>query len=296
MKGLSKLIYRYHQFKRHPLARLRIWRVMFRYLLFNMASGNREKIYDFIGGLKFYATRGDAGIVANIYTGLYDFEEMSFMLHYLRDQNIFVDVGANVGEYALLASGIANAHSFAYEPVPTTFDKLKKNVAVNGLQNKIEARNKGVSSKKSTLFFTQNKGVMNHVLKGKKQGAIEVEVESLNEAFKMTSADLLKIDVEGHEMEVLDGADQLLSSDRLQAIIIEINDRTTVAGYSPNAVHDRLSKHGFFPVQYLPLSRKLIQLQTYKKDQFNTIYIKNIENASTLLKSGKKISVFGLSY
>lgn len=296
MKGLRKLIYRYKQFKSHPLAKGRIWQIMLRYVFFNLAIGKKEKIYRFIGGLKFYATKGDAGIVANVYTGLYDFEEMSFLLHYLKENDIFIDVGANVGEYSLLASGMAKARSFAYEPIHSTFEKLSRNIILNKLEDKVTLRNKGVSSKSERLCFTINKGVMNHVSSNKNDDTVEVMVESLDESFIETSADLIKIDVEGHENEVLSGAHKVLSSERLQALIIEINNRATQAGYSPREIHEQLLNYGFYPVAYLPFERSLIRLDDFKKDQFNTIYIKNIDSALERLKYGKDIGIFGFKY
>jgi len=59
-------------------------------------------LYPYVGNLSYLARPGMAGIVGNIYMGLEDFEEQSFLLHLLQPGDLFVDVGANMGAYSLL--------------------------------------------------------------------------------------------------------------------------------------------------------------------------------------------------
>lgn len=81
---------------------------------------------NWIHGPQFYARKGDAGIVANNYFGLFEFEDSMFALQFLRSQDTFLDVGANLGHYSILVSGIHNCSSIAIEPIPSTFQQLKK--------------------------------------------------------------------------------------------------------------------------------------------------------------------------
>jgi hypothetical protein len=62
----------------------------------------------------------------NIYTGLHEFEDMSFLLHFLRPADLFIDIGANVGAYTIFASGIVAATSISIEPISQIFEILKK--------------------------------------------------------------------------------------------------------------------------------------------------------------------------
>jgi predicted RNA methylase len=75
------------------------------------------------------------GATGNIYAGLHDFHEMALLLHFLRPCDVFVDIGANVGAYSVLASGVVGAKTFAFEPVPQTFACLRDNVRMNDLQD-----------------------------------------------------------------------------------------------------------------------------------------------------------------
>jgi len=66
-------------------------------------------IKPFIGKVRFYAKKALTGITGNIYTGLHEFTDMTFLLHFLRAGDVFFDIGANVSSYTLLASGINRA-------------------------------------------------------------------------------------------------------------------------------------------------------------------------------------------
>ena len=58
-------------------------------------------VYDWINGSRFLVKTGETGLTGNIYTGLHEFPDMGFLLHFLRSDDLFVDVGANVGSYTI---------------------------------------------------------------------------------------------------------------------------------------------------------------------------------------------------
>ena len=106
-------------------------------------------------------------MASNIYTGLEDFEEMGFLLHLLREGDLFVDVGANEGAYTLLAAGVCQAEAIAIEPIPATVNLLLLNLRINDLLDSVTVGNFGVGSSCSELYFTQEQGVLNHALMNK---------------------------------------------------------------------------------------------------------------------------------
>ena len=61
------------------------------------------------------------GATMNFYCGLHEVDDMAFVFHLLRPGDGFLDVGANVGKYMILASGAAQARTLALEPIPATF-------------------------------------------------------------------------------------------------------------------------------------------------------------------------------
>ena len=138
-KIIQKLKLRNKQFGHHPITKDKRIKGLWRYVSFNILNKFKANIkYNWIGNLAFYASKGDAGIVANIYYGLHEFNESMFILHYLREKDVFLDIGANVGHYSLLASGIKNCHSISIEPVPSTFKRLNEQVILNKLRIKLQ--------------------------------------------------------------------------------------------------------------------------------------------------------------
>jgi hypothetical protein len=138
-KIVQRLKLRNQQFSNHPVTKDNRIKALTKYIVFNSVNQIQSNIkYNWIENLVFYASKGDGGIVGNIYYGLYEFDESMFMLHYLREEDIFLDIGANVGHYSLLASGIKNCQSISIEPVPNTFERLNQQVNLNKLEKKFQ--------------------------------------------------------------------------------------------------------------------------------------------------------------
>lgn len=278
MDILNKLNKRASEFKKHPLTDKNIFRAIGAYLCFNIYSFFKEEIkYNWVGELKFIARKGDAGIVANIYFGLYEFKESAFLLHFLRKEDIFLDVGANLGHYSLLASGITRSHSIAVEPVPQSLAQLAKQIELNHLDKKITIHNLGVSDEASKLYFSTDRGTMNRVVDENYGNSVKIPVSTIDEIASGLAINLMKIDVEGFEKKVLLGGSRTLQNKSLKAIIIEINHNTQKYGVKAKEIVDLLMIKGFHPYDYNPENRQLIKLNSYNHMQFNTIFVRDFE-------------------
>lgn len=143
---------------------------------------------------------------------------------------VVLDVGANIGFVSLLLSKIPNITIFSFEPVARTFELLKKNIEQNQARM-IAPFNLGFSDKKQRLFIGPPTGSQHPRYKtgNKKTGLFSVhashtgkDAEEFGEMAEFTTIDLfceeqnlqevnyIKIDVEGHEMNVLHGATKTL--------------------------------------------------------------------------------------
>lgn len=178
-------------------------------------------LYDWINGSKFLVKTGETGLTGNIYTGLHEFPDMGFLLHFLRGEDLFVDIGANVGSYTILACSVAGAKGIAFEPVPSTYNRLVANMRLNHLENTVKCINKGVGYQQGTVAFTGDGDTTNHVIASDEQcnNKSIVEMISLDTALNGEEPSLIKIDVEGYETPVLEGANKTLKSQRLNAVI-----------------------------------------------------------------------------
>lgn len=248
-------------------------------------------IYQFTENSKLVMWKGLTGATGNLYCGLLEFDDMGFLLHFLRDKDLFIDIGANVGAYTILASGEVGASTIAIEPIPSTFKNLIENININQIQEKVKALNIGLGSKKDILRFTQSMDTVNHVATENESDTINIEVQKLDTIILQKKPLLIKIDVEGFETDVLEGSEEALKSEDLKAIIIELNGSGKRYGYDENLIHINLLNHGFKPYKYNPKTRKLLQIEQF--GNHNTIYIKDFEFVMNRIKTSRKMSIGG---
>ncbi len=252
--------------------------------------------YNYIGNTKLKVKKGFSSAELQYYCGLFDFAEMGFLLHFLRKEDTFVDVGANVGVYSLLASGHIGAKTIAYEPVPSTFDYLNENIKLNNIQDHTELNNIGVADKTGTLKFTSNFDAVNHVIniENSNESYIEVPVSTLDNTLEIYDPTLIKIDVEGYETMVIKGALNTLKKQSLKAIIIELNGLSDVFGFDEQKIHEKILDEGFVPYTYNPFERKLTEIDGIGTD--NTIYLRDIEFVKERILLAPIVNVFGSSF
>jgi FkbM family methyltransferase len=281
----------------HPLCKRHPFRSMFRFILWQLQcniSPDELIVKDYIPGVKFYARKVLTGITGNIYSGLHEFNDMMFLLHFLRREDTFFDVGANVGSYALLASGGCKAKSIAIEPVPATFDILTKNIALNSLQDTVTLINAGAGAEAGMLAFSVNEDTTNHVIAESETGTsntIKVPIITIDSLSAQTLPALIKIDVEGFETEVLKGMEKTLANPVLKAIIIELNGSGARYGFDENKIHGLLISQGFKSYQYSPFERALIASEKF--GDFNTIYCRDINFINDRIKNAAGIQLMG---
>jgi hypothetical protein len=118
-----------------------------------------------------------------------------------------------------------------------------------------------------------------------------VEISSLDLITATERApSLIKIDVEGFEQEVINGANALLRNEELKAIIVELNGSGERYGYDEGKIHEQLLGNNFQPYMYDPFTRKLSLLKTF--GNHNTVYIRDLNFVEQRLKTAAPIEVF----
>jgi FkbM family methyltransferase len=218
------------------------------------------------------ARSGMTGVTGNVYVGLHEFQEMGFLLHFLRPEDLFVDVGANVGSYTILAGASVGARVIAFEPDEQAFGWLERNVALNKL-GRIEARREAVGAQPGTVRFTSGHDTGNRI---DPAGPVTVPMTTLDAA-SSTAPALIKIDVEGYELDVLRGAARTLNS--AVAVIMELNDAEASR---------LLESSGFACHGYDPFQRRLTPLLS---GSANGIFVRDLEAATKRLREAKAFTV-----
>lgn len=256
---------------------------------FNTKLNPYPIVYSFTDRCKLVIGKGMTGATQNLYCGLHEYSDMLFLLHFLRKQDLFADVGANVGSYTILASAHIGAETISCEPVPATYAHLLNNIRINFVHDRVAALNIGIGSKKEQIGFTSSLDSMNHVATRQDENTINVDCDTLDNILQKKVPALIKIDVEGFETEVLKGACQTLGDPELKAIIIELNGSGRRYGYDDENIHQTLTDFGFTPFQYLPETRTIVKLKTF--GTHNTIYLRDEEFVKERLLSGETVKI-----
>ena len=271
---------------RHPLVQNERFSAFYRYIKFHIVNRNgQECIIPFLEhSLLFKKGEGSQG---HYYTYLEDFEEMLFLLHFLDMDDRFIDIGANIGSYSILASTNIGCHTLSFEPSVENYKILNSNVQLNNVQSTIKLYNYALGDKNEskTIGF---KGAMTYITNNKRLNLQRTVIKKLDNI--VAYANLLKVDVEGYEEFVLKGAKGVLSHPKTNAIIIELAGYNRY-GSSNEKVHNLLIQHNFFPIKYFPYERVFNRLKTYRKNQFNTIYIRDEKFVENRLINSPKYKI-----
>ena len=247
----------------------------------------------FAGNTRLLVKRGMAGATGNVYRGLHEFADMAFVVHVLRKGDLFVDVGANVGTYTVLAAGVAGADCMAFEPAPETFETLLDNVHLNRLSEKATCFCSAVGGACGTVEFTRGLDSVNRVLKSGEQvrDKITVPVTTLDKLLSETCPRVIKIDVEGFETAVIDGAQRSLNNETLCAVIMETNGQGLKFGFDEELLHQRMLGWGYDTFQYLPRQHVLRSLGGRRNAAGNTLYVRNCEWVKERLRTAEKFLI-----
>ena len=279
----------------HPINKDNKLNSIIRFALWQMGSRlvTGDIVYNWVNGTKFLVRTGETGLTGNIYTGLHEFSDMAFLLHVLRPDDLFVDIGANVGSYTILASGARGAHCYAFEPIPKTYSRLIDNLSINHLENKVTSYNIGLGEKPGIISFTGEMDTMNHVISYQEstKNTIEVEVSTLDIILKDRQPAVIKIDVEGYETPVLEGALITLKKTSLHSIIMELNGSGNRYGYDENQILEMMLDHGFKTYTYNPMNRILINLKGKNISSGNTIFIREESLVLEKLRTSSKFKI-----
>lgn len=218
-----------------------------------------RRFYSFNRALFFLSLRG-LGI------GNWETPELSGERHFIdrftrfSKSPVVLDIGANVGNYSNLLKELApNARIFAFEPHPLTFDRLQKAagensyVAVNAAVGAAEATAQlydhgGKSGEHGTEHASMFKDVIESV-HSNKSAAWDVRVTTVDNFVRenqLRHIDLLKIDVEGGEMNVLLGASDTLRGEMIDIIHFEFTEANTVSRVFMKDFYEVLPNFDFY--------------------------------------------------
>lgn len=300
-KDWKHLRYTFRIIAHHPLTRHKALPALKRWLLWQIGSRlvPGPVAVPFVNHTRLLVGPRMHGATLNVYVGLDEFEDMSFLLHFLRPQDLFVDVGAAVGAYTVLAAGAIGASAMAFEPTPEAFHALRANVNLNGFGDRAACYPLAVGREVGTAQFTTGLGTLNHIVPQAERlesGHTEIEMTTLDGELAAGEPALIKIDVEGFEQAVLGGAEATLGRSSLGAMIIEIGKGCKKYGTTPAQTFDRVTGYGFTACRYEPVGRHLTEVtrEAWTESRgTNTIFCRDVEVCRDRVGSAPAFRVIG---
>lgn len=247
-----------------------------------------------INGSRIFAGFMMPGSAGCAYSGLQEFEEMAFVLHFLRKEDFFLDVGANVGVFTVLAGKAIGAECVSIEPGEEAFAHLMDNIAINEMHGRVHAVNACVSNENGTCRFAiAAETTWNHVAgEGERGDFREVQAWKIDTLLAGRVPSMIKIDVEGFEKAALEGSAATLANPALKAVLLEIGSHSLRYGVESSEIHALMLSHGFVPFSYDPFTRNLLKLDFHSKES-NTFYIRDRTVVDERVRSSPPFEVFG---
>ena len=204
-----------------------------------------------------------------------------------KDSISVIDVGAHQGEYmSSISKNFKIRSAYCFEPNPKVFKILETkfninenieliNLGVSNITNKIMF-NENIDSSSSSIndlnvnskYYKNNFFLLNFLNRNEVTKKIQIQVINLNDFFvkkKIEKIDLLKIDTEGHELQILQGLKDKI--DVVKLIHFEHHfDDMIIKNYTLSNIHDLLTQNGF---------RKIFKIKMKFRKSFEYLYFKN---------------------
>ena len=205
------------------------------------------KPYPFAGGL-IYLDVDESPHMRRRVEGTYEPHKVAAVQRLLRAGGTFVDVGANKGDFSLIAARTAGPEGrvIAFEPAPENAIWARKSVELNGYPS-VELLEIALSDSEgeARLHLGRKSGWHSLVPRPVEQDAITVRTRTLDAVLAergSPTVDMLKIDVEGAELAVLRGARQTLAQEHGMWILLDVHPDFEV---DPAEVAQVLHAQGF---------------------------------------------------
>jgi FkbM family methyltransferase len=210
----------------------------------------RYKPYRFAGGL-IYLDLDESPAMRQRVDGRYEPAKVAALQRLLKPGMTFVDAGCNKGDFALIAARVMGGRGrvLAFEPEPDNCRWIRASIELNGYET-ITLFELALSETEGRVPLYLGKWSGWHSIVPRRrprrpQKSIDVETRTLDSVLAETGdphVDVLKVDVEGAELQLLHGAERTLADGRLVAMLVELHPGY---GVDPAEVGDLLTGHGF---------------------------------------------------
>lgn len=194
------------------------------------------------------------------FSGLPDYREMQFILDFLRPGDRFIDVGANIGLYTLLALSAVgpSGYVYAFEPNPTMVRILNESLQLNSADN-VTVHAIGLADAEGVVAFaTTGDDCTAHIVEQSASSArIEIPIGRLDRILDTVPYAMAKFDIEGYEPFAIRGASRFLQQHNPPVMLIEMAGYSERYGITTPDFIAELDKLGYFTAVYHPDTHEL---------------------------------------
>ena len=269
----------------HPMSTGRKLDVLQRGARWALLSSTKHelRLFPWLDGHPLIGTNGYSGYFRN---HLHEYADLCFAAHFLRPGDLFVDGGANVGAWSVLACRHCAADALAIEPAEDTLRVLRANIALNGIEHKVLVAPFALSDREGEARMLGN-GLTSSVnaMPDDHQHGPSVQLRTLDQLLDFREPALVKLDLEGHELQALRGAGTWLTARKVAAWCIEANSESEAI-----AINQVMCAAGYLLRYYLPENRQLVVTRPNPCWQFNLIFVRDLREAEGRLAAGRPIT------
>lgn len=275
----------------HPLNKNAKMAALWRFFRWQFASRllPYPMVLPYVNDYSLLVERGMTGATGNFYCGLHEADDMAFVLHFLREGDVFYDVGANIGSYTLLAAAAGVKNIVSFEPSSATCEKFENNVRLNAMMDKVTLHRCALGNESGEARFTKGNDTVNHVAADADNVAATelVQIRRFDDFYQAGKPSFIKIDVEGYEAHVFSGAARALADPELMGVLVEDNGSDKRYGQQ-QSVGDILRAQGFKPFRYNPMKRELVA-DAGQMGQFgNVLFLRDFDQAVLRIKTANR--------
>jgi FkbM family methyltransferase len=194
----------------------------------------------------------------------------------IKMEDVFYDIGANVGAYSLVAYANSGKKCivYAFEPGSNTFATLCENISLNSFNEgifPIPLALDNITKMKKLIFSSSESGAASHTIIDTNQTGKNISQNQKNQIilcftlddaikiFHLKSPTHIKIDVDGNELNVLMGAEATFSNIKLKSVLIEIDERNL----SSKKIFIFMKKHNFLIWARFPKDQNKLTISNY---------------------------------
>lgn len=236
---------------------------------------------EFLGCHLFVRANEDVG--KSILAGDFEIDDIRYFEKHIQANDVVLDIGANIGAYCITSGKhYVGARIFAFEPIPMNAQLIRASILLNGISN-VQVIQKCVADYCGKTEFSISTdsaySSMMDTMRRPEQQVIQAEVIRLDDFCaenQIEQIGLIKVDVEGAEERVINGAKELLTGAKPpRLIMMELYDNNLkIFGSSISKVIEKMASYGYSP--YVLVNKTKVTFEDKHHNEYYNVFFEKV--------------------